>query len=489
MKTREPLLRSDWAVFRGGAILMDGTEQCKIISCNFEELGGNAIFISNYNRYSTVEGNHIHHIGASAILFAGSPNAVRSPSFRYELFVPYDKMDMQPGPKTNEYPANCLVYDNLIHDIGRIEKQVAGIEIDMSSEIHVSHNTIYNVPRAGINIGDGCWGGHLIEYNDVFNTVLETGDHGAFNSWGRDRYWLPEITTVDSVVNLLPSIPFLDAVKPIIIRNNRFHCTKGWDIDLDDGSSNYRIYNNVCLNGGLKLREGFNRVVENNILINNSFHPHVWYSSSGDIFQHNIVFASYAPILIKVWGRQVDSNLFLLRSSMEAAQSNGTDKHSLWGNPEFISSATNDFAVFVNSPALKIGFKNFPMDKFGVTDPLLKIKSIKSPHVDIKMLQPEQKGQIFTWQGAEIKNIETLGERSAAGLFDESGILVLKVSEGDLANKSGLKIGDVIRSVNRKPVNDIPEFLAAIQIVTWQGQIESTIMRNQREQKITLFLR
>ena len=40
------------------------------------------------------------------------------------------------------------------------------------------------------------------------------------------------------------------------------------DIDLDDGSSNYHIYNNICLNGGLKLREGFYRTVENNIIIN-----------------------------------------------------------------------------------------------------------------------------------------------------------------------------------------------------------------------------
>jgi hypothetical protein len=64
-------------------------------------------------------------------------------------------------------------------------------------------------------------------------------------------------------------------VKPIILRNNRFRCDHGWDIDLEDGSSNYLIYNNLCLNGGIKLREGVSRVVENNIMVNNTFHPHV----------------------------------------------------------------------------------------------------------------------------------------------------------------------------------------------------------------------
>ncbi len=489
MKTKEPLLRSDWGVYRGGAILLEKTENTKITNCGFDELGGNAIFVSDYNRNNIIEGNSIFNIGASAILFAGNPDAVRSPSFRYEQFVPYSKIDMKPGPKTNDYPADCEVYDNLIHDIGRTEKQVAGVGIDMSSEIRVTHNTIYNVPRAGINIGDGCWGGDIIEFNDVFNTVLETGDHGAFNSWGRDRYWLPEIRTVDSIINFFPEMPFLDVVKPIIIRNNRFHCTNGWDIDLDDGSSNYHIYNNICLNGGLKLREGFNRVVENNILINNSFHPHVWYIKSNDIFRHNIVFAEYAPIGIKAWGKEIDSNLFVLKTSLQAAQSNKTDIHSRWGNPEFVNSSTNNFTVSINSPAFKIGFKNISMNQFGVVSPVLRTQSAKAPVPDIKMLQPVKKGQSFSWAGAEIKNIEGLGERSAAGLFDENGVLIVKVENESLADKSGLKEGDVIRGINNKPVNTISEFLAAIQVVTWQGQAKASIIRNQKEQTITLFLK
>jgi len=54
----------------------------------------------------------------------------------------------------------------------------------MAMRIKVRHCSIYDCPRAGINIGDGCWGGHIIEYCDVFDTVKESGDHGAFNSWG-----------------------------------------------------------------------------------------------------------------------------------------------------------------------------------------------------------------------------------------------------------------------------------------------------------------
>jgi hypothetical protein len=34
-------------------------------------------------------------------------------------------MDWTPGPKGNNFPARCLLSDNLIHTIGTVEKQTA----------------------------------------------------------------------------------------------------------------------------------------------------------------------------------------------------------------------------------------------------------------------------------------------------------------------------------------------------------------------------
>lgn len=279
MDTKEPLLRSDWTIYRGGVILMENTRNIKVTDCQFTDVGGNAIMLSGYNKNNTISGNHISGAGASGIAFVGETDAVRSPSFRYEDYVPYDKLDKIPGPKSNHYPQQCIAENNLIHDIGRIEKQATGVQIDIAANITVRHNSIYNTPRAGINIGDGAFGGHILEFNDVFNTVLETGDHGAFNSWGRDRFWSPDRKYMDSITTAHPELILLDAQQTTIIRNNRFRCDHGWDVDLDDGSSNYHIYNNVMLNGGLKFREGFKRKAENNIMVNNSFHPHVWFKT------------------------------------------------------------------------------------------------------------------------------------------------------------------------------------------------------------------
>ena len=191
MKTNEPLLRSDWKIYRGGALIIENAEKCSVNGCYLHDIGGNAIFFSNYNRNHRVSQNHITRIGASAVCFVGSPDAVRSPLFEYGKSQTWEQMDKGTGPLTPDYPSDCLVDDNLIHSIGETEKQGAGIQLSMSARITIRNNSIYDLPRAGINVSEGTWGGHLIEGNDVFDTVLETGDHGSFNSWGRDRYGIP----------------------------------------------------------------------------------------------------------------------------------------------------------------------------------------------------------------------------------------------------------------------------------------------------------
>ena len=488
MLTREPLLRSDWTIYRGGALLLDGTENIVVANCNFYELGGNAIFMSNYNKDNRIKDNHIYNIGASAISFVGSADAVRSPSFRYENFVPWTEMDFTKGPKTNNYPQYCSANGNLIHNIGTIEKQVAGAEISMAAHITVSHNTIYDVPRAGINVSEGTWGGHVIEFNEVFNTVLETGDHGAFNSWGRDRYWRPGRKVTDSIVAARPGIEYLDVVDPITLRNNRFQCDHGWDIDLDDGSSNYLIYNNVCLSGGLKLREGYHRTVTNNIIINNTFHPHVWLNNSNDVFMHNIVSTTYAPIGMNTWGKKIDQNFFLSQNGLEAAQKLGLDQNSSYGDVQFVNSNIGDYRVKTSSPALQIGFKNFEMN-FGVTSPRLKKLAAKPPIKSLKILANNQQSAKLDWLGASFKNIESLGERSAAGLHNDAGVLLFILPTQSLAAKNKLQKGDVIIGWGNEKINSILNLQEMIQRSQFLSNAELKIIRDQQEKTITINLK
>ncbi len=461
LKTDEPLLRSDWKIYRGGAVTMENTEYCSLTDCHIHDIGGNAVFFSGYNRHDSVCRNHIEHVGASAVCFVGRPEAVRSPLFEYYEHQPWNDIDTVPGPLSDVYPAYCDATDNLIHSIGEVEKQGSGIQISMARNITVSHNSIYRLPRAGINISEGTWGGHVIEWNDVFDTVLETGDHGSFNSWGRDRYWHPDRPTMDSLAAEHTDAPYLDAVSTTVIRNNRWRCDHGWDIDLDDGSSNYHIYNNLCLNGGLKLREGFRRRVENNIMVNNGFHPHVWFARSGDVFAHNIVAAGYFPIGINEWGEMVDSNYFVSPDDMAVARSRGTDAHSAAGDPCFIAPDKGDYRVDELSGAIAVGFRNFPMDSFGVVHaPLRAIaRTPELPRYSPKAVGGERKeDDTCIWHGIRFKTVSTEGERSATGLHAVTGVIVTGVDDTSV----GLKANDVVLEVDGSPVGGAASLCSAL---------------------------
>ncbi|WP_405607877.1 PDZ domain-containing protein [Polaribacter sp. Asnod1-A03] len=486
MEEFEPLLRSDWTIYRGAALFFEGTENCIIKNSEFTNLAGNVIMASKYNKGLNIIGNHIHDAGANAISFVGDASAVRSPSFNYGQFIDADKLDTIAGPKNELYPRECLVADNLIYRIGRVEKQTAGVQISMAMDITVRHNSIYDVPRAGINIGDGTWGGHILEFNDVFNTVLETSDHGSFNSWGRDRFWLPKRHKMDSLTTEIPDMYTWDAVKTTVIRNNRFRCDHGWDIDLDDGSSNYHIYNNLLLNSGLKLREGFNRVAENNIMVNNSLHPHVWFANSQDVFKHNIVADTYQDVGLLGWGKELDYNLFPNEESMMKSQIYDRDLHSIYGDPMFKNPSELDFTVAENSPALKIGFKNFPMDQFGVQKESLK-KIAKTPEVPVIKDSSKNVGSpVVAWLRNNIKSVDSEQEQSAYGLNSPEGVIILRIWKPSPAVQgNGIKKGDVILQAGGKKVKNVQDFFK-INVENTTDVLDLVVMRNQSEKKITI---
>ena len=497
MDNREPLLRSDWTVYRGGAVLLTGAEDCTLEELFIDQVGGNAIFVNNHNRRIVIRRSHITDAGGNGVAFVGDPGAVRNPLFEYNERQSLKDIDLTPGPKTGNYPAECLLEDSLIERTGRVEKQTAPVEISISQDITVRHCSIYDVPRAGINISEGTWGGHVIEFNDVFDTVKETGDHGSFNSWGRDRYWqLKDVDANTITGGANRELPRLDAVKPVILRNNRWRCDHGWDIDLDDGSTNYRIYDNLTLNGGIKLREGFFRTVENNVMVNNSFHPHVWFKGSEDVFRNNIVFGPYRPIRVaQPWGSECDYNvrhvpgMESVNPATELQKQSGRDEHSVEADALFVNPAAGDYRVREGSPALRLGFQNFPMDQFGVQWPKLKsiARTPELPRLDAAQpatLQSGRDPRPSIWLGASVKNIVGVGEVSASGLPGEAGILVLDVPQASLGAAAGLRKGDVVVRLDGKAVDTVRDLqrlyaespaFGTVNITIWRGQREITL--------------
>jgi hypothetical protein len=372
---------SDWAIHRGGTVFLEGTQDCSVRNCWFDAVGGNAVFISNYNRNATVTGCKFTETGDSAVCLVGTLGATNG--------------------TRRAFPYECTVSNNLIHDCGVFGKQIAGVYISRAKRITAAHNTIYNMPRAGICLGDGTWGGHVIEFNYIHDTVRETGDHGPFNAWGRERFW--SLTQSHSEYSVHRSLEAgavkIDAMEPVILRDNLFEDHSGWGLDLDDGASNYEIYNNISKGISIKLREGAYRTVYNNIWVDSNVAPcfHVGNEDNHDRYFRNItvmarddIYSIIAPPARGLWLEEIDHNCLFSRSGrftarisqmrgengpesgsrrvdLEEWRKLGFDRNSVFADPLFVDPARNDYRVRPESPALRLGFKNFEMGLWGIT--------------------------------------------------------------------------------------------------------------------------
>lgn len=388
----------DWAVYRGGALRIEGSRRCTVKDCLFEGLGGNAIFANRFNRDLTVSGCTFRDVGDSGVLLVGD----------YYTTTGTQK----------HFPYECRIENNHFYDLGRYGKQTAAVYISRAKRITVGHNLIHDLPRAGICLGDGTWGGHVIEYNHIFDTCLETVDHGPFNAWGRDRYWSAvhgqyEMRRENCMVNGNPKSATME---PIILRHNFFVEEKGWGLDLDDGASNYDIYKNVCVGISMKMREGSYRSVHNNIWVDCQKPPHfgVGNKDNHDRYFNNItvmgtryqrdpngqlkkvkgndgIYGFLFPPVNSPYLELADHNCFYnslgyfiatsrereseetQKLTLEQWQAMGFDRNSIFGDPLFVDPENNDYRVKPESPALKVGFKNFEMNTWGLLEGFPKI--------------------------------------------------------------------------------------------------------------------
>ena len=229
----------DWAIYRGGAVFVEGVDGFTIQQCLFDSPGGNGLFLSNYVRNAIVEANEFRYAGDSSIAAVGSTELID-------------------GTSGNQ-PRGTKLTNNLIHESGVFGKQTSPYMQSLACETELTGNVIFNGPRAGINFNDGFGGGNLLKNNLIFNMVRETGDHGAFNSWDRQPY----LTTVQdgNTPSLTPATSYI--TENFIINN--YHST--WPIDHDDGSCYYEDTYNYLIYGGYKNFLGHSKTVMYNTYI------------------------------------------------------------------------------------------------------------------------------------------------------------------------------------------------------------------------------
>lgn len=475
----ERILRSDWGIVRAGVIYMKNAENIMVKRCSFHGIGGNAVTLSGYNRGHLIDYNEFTAIGATGVLAAGLTEAVRDPSEydgdRHRTTI----SDFVVGPKSEDYPRELTVSNNYFYDIGTYEKQTAAICLSVSSDITVRGNTIHHTSRAGININTGAFGGHLIEDNDIFDCVTETADHGPFNSWGRDRFWsVPQHDAMGYYGKEKRAFAQLDAYKTTVVRHNRVHAGHAFGLDLDDGTSNYDIYNNLCLGVGIKLRDGFDRRVHNNLLIGSGFELHMSFEQNNDLIYSNVVYfhKAYNCLCVSQGATTVFTNNLYWNGTEEVAGLPEEDFGSSVADPCFTDLEKGDFRLREDSPALKRGFVNFP-----VSDNDFGRKDRPKPPV-FRYIPVKVSDRTCRYHDVVLSDVDGEGIRSAAGLPNYDGAYVAGRDVLGLFCELGLPIGvgDVIVRVGDTDIKDSRHFIECFERLPMGQATELVIYRSQK---------
>ena len=166
MRPHETSPSGNWAFFRGGAVVLEGTRNCSIRDCWFDSLGGNAVFWSKANRSGNVSKCVFTECGSNAICFAGPD---------------------QNETEGQDSLSDCAASENVIRSCGFFAKQSAGIYISCAQRITAVHNEIRDMPCSGIFVTDGASKGHVIEDNDLRDTVRETSHYAPVETAGDPR--------------------------------------------------------------------------------------------------------------------------------------------------------------------------------------------------------------------------------------------------------------------------------------------------------------
>jgi len=488
--TYERPLRGDWGIARKGAIYMENSENISILNSTFTQLGGNGVMMSAYNKGNVVDYCDFTHIGASCVLIVGLEDAARNPS-HWDPQPNGDHKttmgDLGTGPRSDNYPRNITVSDCYMYDVGTVEKQVSGVCMSISSEIKVLRNTMHRFTRAAINISDGTFGGHEIAYNDVFDCVRETGDHGPINAWGRDRFWsLGGFDTNGNNGALKRPYALYDAVETTLIHNNRIHEINGsFGIDLDDGATNYKVYNNLVLGASIKCREGFLREVYNNIIVGKYIDKHCSYANNDDKYYDDIVFYNKGFNIAGGESAQQTTTyvrMYYYNGAGDVAEARG-NVNTAKRDPMFVNPLKNDYTVAAGSPVFSVtNFVNFPMQDsdFGQPDkpkapiftytPVTVATSAQSKFIDY--------GADFA-SSTYISNIIDDSMRSAAGLPDYNGVALVNVAPGGYFAGQGFMNNDVIREINGYQITDVNALYDAFRNNYLDKDLTAVIYRNQ----------
>ena len=371
-----------------GSVFLTGAKNCLFEECEITAIGNYGLEMSLGCTNNRILRCNIYDLGAGGLLIGPKirpKGKVTAEGIGEELLPVLEKSS---DATSNNEIADCRIYDG-----GRYFHCAVGIWIGQSPDNQIHHNEIYNFYYSAISTG-WTWGygqalatGNIFEYNHIHHIgKLMNGD--------------------GSVLSDLGGIYTLGNQTGTVIRNNEFHDIwagkyGGWAIYCDEGTTNIMIENNLayrCRHACFNQHYGKDNMVRNNIfafagtsvVMMAKIQPHTAFN-----LKNNILLSDGTPIYAGGYEYRVeqkngfvaDSNLVWSTAgkvlgaqnrfpsriyepseavmSWEDWQALGNDQHSIITDPGFKDPTNGDFSLADDSPALKIGFKPFPLGQAG----------------------------------------------------------------------------------------------------------------------------
>lgn len=194
------------------------------------------------------------------------------------------------------------------------------------------------------------------------------------------------------------------------------------------------------------------------VMINNTFHPHVWFENSGDVFEDNLVMRPYLPIgMPPRWGERVDGNVLAVldgapRPAAELRQLSGQDEHSV------ARTVPMDGELRPLDEALRARFGAPAI--YGVTSQRLRALAKECP-VDAPCPMPTcAEGKRWRLEKLELKSIDTDGEMSAFATPGHHSVLVLSIALHSRWYEDGLRANTAILTLNGRLLNGAEHLIA-----------------------------
>ncbi len=340
----------DWqaAVTITAVVQATGARFCEIRGCEVAHIGTYAIWFERGCTDNRVEMCEIHDVGAGGVRVG-------------EARIPRDPADLT---------GRITVFNNFIHDIGRIYAGAIGVWVGQSSDNVIAHNEICDTTYTGISVG-WTWGyaptaahRNLIEYNHIHHIAR-------------------------GVLSDLGAIYTLGTSPGTKIRFNHIHDVWSYNeepgaggIYPDEGSSQILIENNVVYrttSGGLTVHYGKENTVRNNIFaFGRDCQVHFGRNDkeSSITFEKNIVYFDEGELFKRKSTSTADYNLyfqtkgepfaFLEAPDLKAWQAQGFDVHGVIADPQFEDAKAGDFRLKPGSPALALGFQPIDISQAGL---------------------------------------------------------------------------------------------------------------------------